>query len=50
MKSLGADEYDLGPLKNELLYKPLARLNSYQDGNIIERAELRDFPADKERD
>jgi hypothetical protein len=50
LKSLGANEYDLGPLKNELLYKPLTRLNSYQDGNLIESAELRDFPAAKESD
>jgi len=41
LKSLGAADYELGPLKNELLYKPLACLNRYQDWNVIEHAELR---------
>jgi hypothetical protein len=38
---LGAGDYELGPLKNELIYKPLVRLNRYQDWNVIEHAELR---------
>lgn len=39
-KELGATERDLASLLNELIYKPLGRLDRYQDKDIIARAEI----------
>jgi hypothetical protein len=39
----GATDSDLAPLINELVYKPLSRLDEYQDKNLIEDAEVLDL-------
>ena len=39
-KSIGATDQELTPLLNELVYKPLRRLDGPQDRGAIETAEL----------
>jgi hypothetical protein len=39
-KEIGATDRDLAPLLNELVYKPLALLDRYQDKNVIEHTEI----------
>jgi hypothetical protein len=39
-KEIGATDRDLAPLLNELIYKPLALLDRYQDQHVIEHAEI----------
>jgi hypothetical protein len=41
-KSIGATDQDLTPLLNELVYKPLRRLDGPQDRGNIETAEIID--------
>jgi hypothetical protein len=45
-REIGATDRDLAPLLNELIYKPLALLDRYQDKNVIEHAEI---PTDHHR-
>jgi hypothetical protein len=44
VKDLGATEHDLAPLLNELLYRPLERLDRHQDRGIIKNAEVPKLP------
>lgn len=39
-KDLGATDRDLAPLLNELVYRPLMKLDRYQDKGVIEHAEI----------
>lgn len=39
-REIGATDRDLAPLLNELVYKPLLTLDRYQDGGVIEHAEI----------
>jgi hypothetical protein len=39
-KELGATDYDIAPLLNDLIYNPLSRLERYQDKGVIEDAEI----------
>jgi hypothetical protein len=40
IKSLGATEQDLAPLKNQLLFSPLRALDRPQDDQVISTAEV----------
>lgn len=46
VKEMGATDRDLAPLLNELIYKPLAALDRYQDKGVIEHSEI---PSDFDR-
>ncbi|RMH38370.1 MAG: hypothetical protein D6690_00020 [Nitrospirae bacterium] len=39
-KEVGATELDLAPLLNELVYRPVAALDRYQDKALIEYVEI----------
>jgi hypothetical protein len=40
LKQFGVTNEDLAPLLNELIYRPLAALDHYQDKDVIENAEV----------
>ena len=43
-KELGLTDYDLAPLVNDLVLKPLLALNEHQYHGVIERAEILRIP------
>ncbi len=43
-RRLGATERDIAPLLNELLHRPLRNVAHYQDGGLVEHAELQELP------